>query len=107
MPLGWSGRQWPYNAASRNKSLGVALNIQNEILLILDEAMGLKGRALKFSSNTQLLGALPELDSMAVLAVISGLEERLGLVINDDEIDGEVFASVGSMVEFASARVTR
>jgi hypothetical protein len=45
-----------------------ALNIQNEVLEILDEVLSLKGRAKSFSDQTVLLGALPELDSMAALA---------------------------------------
>lgn len=80
------------------------MNIEQEVLVILDEAMSLKGRALGFSRDTVLLGALPELDSMAVLAIISGLEARLGLTIDDDDIDGAAFATVGTLVDFAQAR---
>lgn len=83
------------------------MNVQHEILHILDEVMSLKGRALVFSRDTVLLGALPELDSMAVLGVITHLEERLGVVINDDEMDGATFASVGSLVDFVSDQLKR
>lgn len=83
------------------------MNIQHEILVILDEAMSLKGRAMQFSRDTVLLGAMPELDSMAVLAVISGLESHLGVAIEDDEIDGSVFATVGTLVDFVQNRFTR
>lgn len=97
--------QWPYNAASQKKSLGAALDIQQEILRILDEAMSLKGRALQFKRETVLLGALPELDSMAVLAVISGLEERFGLMVDDEDIDGATFASVGTLADYVSEKL--
>ena len=100
----WASSQWPYNAASQTKCLGAVLNIEQEVLVILDEAMSLKGRGLQFSRDTVLLGALPELDSMAVLAIISGLEVRLGLTIDDDDIDGAVFATVGTLVDFTQAR---
>lgn len=80
------------------------MNIQQEILAILDEALSLKGRAGQFSRDTVLLGALPELDSMAVLAVISLLEERFGMAIGDDEIDGSTFASVGALVDFVQSK---
>jgi len=83
------------------------LNIAQEVLAILDDAMSLKGRGLQFTNDTVLLGALPELDSMAVLAIISSFESRLGLVIDDDDIDGAAFATVGSLIDFVQARYPR
>lgn len=81
------------------------MNIQQEILHILDEAMGLKGRAMRFTRETVLLGALPELDSMAVLAVISGFEDRFGFVVEDDDLDGAIFASVGTLADYVSSKL--
>ncbi len=80
------------------------MNIAQEVLAILDDAMSLKGRGLQFTNDTVLLGALPELDSMAVLAIISSFESRLGLAIDDDDIDGAAFATVGSLIDFVQAR---
>jgi len=76
------------------------LDIKQEVLSILDEILSLNGRAASFTSDTPLLGAIPELDSMAVVALITTLEERFGITVDDDEIDGATFASVGSLVEF-------
>jgi acyl carrier protein len=81
------------------------LNIQHEILAILDEALMLHGRARHYSRDTALLGALPQLDSMAVLAVINLLEERFGIVIGDDDIDGAAFASVGTLSDFVVGKL--
>jgi len=53
-----------------------------------------------------LLGAIAELDSMAVVSVITTLEERLGLVIGDD-IDGQAFATAGSLTEFVEDLLAR
>lgn len=78
--------------------------IRNEVLSILDEVLSLKGRALGFSLDTPLLGALPELDSIAVVALITTMEERFGFVVDDDEIDGSVFSTVGSLVEFVRGK---
>jgi len=81
--------------------LGVTgLEIQKEVLYLLDDVLSLKGRALSFDADTPLLGSIPELDSMAVVSVITAIEERFGVEIPDDEIDGAVFASVGSLVSF-------
>ena len=81
------------------------MNTLNEILSILDEVLVLNGRSATFNENTPLLGALPELDSMAVVALIAQIEERLGLTIMDDEIDGAMFATVGALVSFVDGKL--
>jgi acyl carrier protein len=81
------------------------MDIKNEVLSILDEVLSLKGRAARFSLETPLLGALPELDSMAVVALIASLEDRFGLAVDDDEIDGSVFASVATLVDFVQGKL--
>ena len=81
------------------------MNIQKELLSLLDEILGLNGRAASFSADTPLLGAIPELDSMAVVAIITSLEERFGLVVEDDEIEGSTFATLGSLVDFVSGKL--
>ncbi len=87
------------------KVLEQALNTQIEVLEILDEVLSLKGRAQQFSEATMLLGALPELDSMGVLGVISALEERFGIAVEDDDIDGATFSTVGSLVAYVSSKL--
>lgn len=76
-----------------------------EVLAILDEVLSLGGRAKEFNRETPLLGALPELDSMAVVGVINMLEERFGCTVEDDEIDGSSFATVGSLVAFVNGKL--
>ena len=81
------------------------LDIKREVLSIIDEVLSLGGRALQFDSDTPLLGALPELDSMAVVGLINLIEERFDMIIEDDEIDGSVFATVGTLVGFVEQKV--
>lgn len=81
------------------------MNIQNEVLSLLDEILSLNGRAAGFTSDTPLLGAIPELDSMAVVALITNLEERFGFTVDDDEIEGSTFATVGSLVDFVAGKI--
>ncbi|MDA0188927.1 MAG: phosphopantetheine-binding protein [Proteobacteria bacterium] len=81
------------------------MDTQLEVLAILDDVLSLKGRSAAFTLETPLLGALPELDSMAVVAVITTLEERFGLVVDDDEIDGAVFATLGTLVDFVQNKL--
>ena len=81
------------------------MNIEAEVLQALDEVLGLAGRSASFTRQTHLLGAIPELDSMAVVSLITTLEDRLGLVIHDDELDGSTFATVGSLTDFVAAKL--
>jgi acyl carrier protein len=81
------------------------MNVEKEVLRQLDEVLSLGGRALAFNRDTPLLGAIAELDSMAVVTLLTTLEERLGIAVNDDEIDGSTFATVGSLVDFVGAQL--
>ncbi len=81
------------------------IDIQLEVLAVLDEALSLKGRSATFTLDTPLLGAIPELDSMAVVSLLTAIEDRFGITVDDDDIDGDTFASVGSLVDFVSGKV--
>ena len=81
------------------------MDVMQEVIQVLDEVLSLGGRGAGFQRDTALLGSVPELDSMAVVSLITTLEERFGIAIDDDEIDGDVFASVGSLVDFVQQKV--
>ena len=81
------------------------MDTKKEVLSILDEVLNRGGFAAQFDLDTPLLGALPNLDSMAVVGLITMLEERFGFIIEDDEIEGSTFASVGSLVEFVGGKL--
>lgn len=81
------------------------MNVQHEVLRILDEVLSLGGRAKAFTPDTPLLGAIPELDSMAVVTLITSLEEQLGIIVDDDDIDGVTFETVGSLTQFVQAKL--
>lgn len=81
------------------------MSANKQLLAILDDALNLGGRAQSFTGQTPLLGAVPELDSMGVVAVLTALEDRLGLSIDDDEIDGQVFETFGSLLAFVTGKL--
>ena len=81
------------------------MDINKEVLRILDEVLSLNGRSTAFTRDTPLLGAIPELDSMAVVTLITTLVEQFGLVVDDDDIDGATFATVGSLADFVSSKL--
>ena len=72
---------------------------------VLDEVLSLNGRAAAYTRDTHLLGALPELDSMAVVALIAAIEDRFGIAIDDEEISGDNFATVGTLADFVAAQL--
>jgi acyl carrier protein len=81
------------------------LDIERETLITLDRVLVLQGRALGFGPATPLLGALPELDSMAVASLLTGLEEHFGFIVHDDEVEGAIFATVGSLTTFVRRKL--
>lgn len=81
------------------------MEVSREVLTVLESVLNLRGRAASFGLDTPLLGAVPELDSLAVVSVITSLEERFGFVVEDDEIDGATFATVGSLVAFVEGKI--
>jgi acyl carrier protein len=81
------------------------MDVHAEVLRVLDEVLSLNGRSAGFTRDTALLGAVPELDSMAVVTLITTLEEQLGISVSDDDIDGATFGSVGALVDFVTERV--
>ena len=83
----------------------IQLDVLKEVLRVLDEVLSLAGRSAGFSRDTALLGAIPELDSMAVVSLITALEDQFGLVVDDDDIDGSTFATVGSLSDFVGGKL--
>ena len=81
------------------------LDTKTEVLNVLESVLNLRGRSSEFNLGTPLLGSVPELDSMAVANVLASLEERFGFVIDDDEIDGGTFATVGTLVAFVQHKL--
>ncbi len=81
------------------------LDITKEVLRVLDEVLGLGSRSASFTRDTPLLGAIPELDSMAVVTLITSIEEQFGFTVDDDDIDGSTFATAGSLADFVTGKL--
>lgn len=80
------------------------MDVAQEVIRVLDEVLSLNGRSASFNRDTPLLGAIPELDSMAVVSLITGLEDHFGFSIDDDDIDGSTFETVGSLIDFVASK---
>ena len=81
------------------------MDVGLEVVRVLQDALNVREASARLNAESRLLGTLPELDSMAVVTVITMLEERFGFTVADDEIDGSVFATVGSLTDFVKSKV--
>ena len=79
-------------------TLGSVIHIVCDVLQISD-------RAPQINASTPLLGSIPEFDSMAVVSVITALEEAFGIFVEDDEIDADTFETVGTLAAFIDAKL--
>ena len=75
--------------------------VDGTVRAVLRDVLGLaQERVDRFTEATPLFGALPELDSMAAASVLTELEDRLAITIEDDEVDGEMLETFGSLAHF-------
>jgi acyl carrier protein len=81
------------------------LDLERQLRDILRDVLSLGARADRLKPDSALLGALPELDSMAVVNVIAALEDRFGFSVEDDEISGTTFATFGSLLAFVATKL--
>lgn len=81
------------------------MNLVHEISTLVRDVLVLGAAADDFDENTGLLGSIPEFDSMAVVSIITALEDEYGFVIEDDEISADVFATVGTLAQFVDCKL--
>jgi len=81
------------------------MDIEKLLKAILQQHLQLGGAVASYTSETPLLGALPELDSMGVVNIITAIEENLGCTIDDDEISAESFETFGSLMQFIESKL--
>lgn len=73
---------------------------------LLADVLGLPpARVATFDEATLLFGALPEFDSLAVATLLTALEDRLQIVIEDDDVEAEDFMTYGRLSAFAERMV--
>ena len=79
--------------------------VNEGIKAILIEVLGVDPGKLKIDRDTRLLGSLPEFDSMAVGSVLTAIEDHFGITVDDDEVDGSIFETVGSLCQFVENKL--
>ena len=76
-----------------------------EVKNILSDILNLGDRKKALTENSVLLGRIPELDSMAVISLITALEEHFGITVDDDEISATTFETLGSLNQFIDQKL--
>jgi acyl carrier protein len=79
--------------------------VNEGIKAILIEVLGVDPAKIKIDQATRLLGSLPEFDSMAVVSVLTAIEDHFGIAVDDDEIDASMFETVGSLCQFVESKL--
>ena len=75
---------------------------------LLADTLGLApSRIAAFTEQTELFGALPEFDSMAVATLLTGIEERFAVLIEDEDVEAEDFATFGTLLALVRRMVLR
>ncbi|TXI16469.1 MAG: acyl carrier protein [Nitrosomonas sp.] len=81
------------------------MNTAIKIKKILADILGLDERINFMTTNTVLLGNIPELDSVAVVAIILELEKKFSISIHDDEISAQTFQTLGTLINFVENKL--
>ncbi len=62
---------------------------------VLADVLG--GAPSRYQPGTELFGSLPELDSLALVELITAVEVRFDFELDEDDITAEVFETVASL----------
>jgi acyl carrier protein len=75
-----------------------------DVTTVLVQTLGIEDRRDSFDVSTELLGGIPELDSLAILELVSALEDRFDIAIDDEDFNGEVFETIGTLSAFVDSK---
>lgn len=92
--------------SQNSKPVDPTINVDNMMRALLRDVLGLsQDRVDAFDADTPLFGALPELDSMAVAGLLTEIEDRFNVLIEDDDIDGDTFETFATLVAFVQGKL--
>jgi acyl carrier protein len=76
-----------------------------DVKAVVVETLGLEDRADTIDASTPLLGALPELDSLAVAELVVALEGRFAITFDGDDVTAEAFETLATLTELVGAKL--
>ena len=87
-------------------SADTARRVEPILISIILEALGLAEQEIQLRTDSRILGAIPEFDSMALVAVLTGVEEQFGFRVEDEEISADTFETLGTLAAFVSRKLS-
>ncbi|MET1256772.1 acyl carrier protein [Aliikangiella maris] len=81
------------------------LDVSNKIKQLLIETLSLDLSIEQLDDDTLLLGNIPEFDSMAIVSILTALEEHFEFTVEDDDLSADVFESIETLINFVEKRV--
>lgn len=78
-----------------------------EVKNIVADVLSLGDARATLTADSGLLGSIPELDSMAVVTLITALEEHFGITVDDDEIGASTFETLGTLANFVEQKLAQ
>ena len=81
------------------------MTVLEDVKNVLGQTLRLGDKLEKIDAATPLFGSIAEFDSMAVVTVLTALEDRFGIAIEDDEISADIFETVGSLTTFVERKL--
>jgi acyl carrier protein len=101
------GRTADDKHTSEDRGMDTTATSLEEVKTLLAEVLGLGDRATTLTPSTGLLGALPELDSLAVVELVAALDERFGISMDEADVTADTFETVGTLAAFVDENRTR
>ena len=79
--------------------------VEQRLRLILVDVLGLTSvRAAALHAQSGLFGALPELDSMAVAGLLTEIEDQFHIIVDDEEVNGDMLETFGSLSAYIASK---
>jgi acyl carrier protein len=75
----------------------------DDVKQVVVETLDLQDQADSLAWDTELLGALPGLDSMSVMLLLTALAERFDIDVEDAGFSGEAFETLGTLTAFVES----
>ena len=79
--------------------------MSEELKLLVCSVLGLDSNVNTFEESTVLLGDIPEFDSMAAVSLLTAIEDRFDIVLEDDEVSADIFQTFGTIYKFVSSKL--
>lgn len=81
-------------------------NTLDSVRQVLVESLDLPVEPVELDWETKLFGNFPELDSLGLVALVSALEDRFDIMIEDDEFAEELFETVATLTTFVETKIS-